>query len=988
MTSKKSYLSFFLIFLFSLSSFAYWQQDVKYDIKVKLNDNTHTLTAFQKLVYTNNSPDTLSYIYMHLWPNAYNDGTELADQILEDGKTLLYWGNKKYKGRIDSLDFQIDNKSIQWNIYNEYPDIAKLNLKSNLLPGESVTITTPFRVKLPVGKVSRFGHLEEIVSIDGEAPFNERSYQVTQWFPKPAVYDELGWHRLPYLNTGEFYSEYGEFNVEISVPKEYTLAATGNEIKRKEGKSYQTVSFQQKKIHDFAWFADNDWITENSQVILPHSGKTVKTSTKYKRSNRHLWRNSVNYIDSAIYYYSLWIGDYPYETCSAVDGGLTAGSGMEYPTITVIGESDNQFMLEEVILHEVGHNWFYGILGSNERVYPWMDEGINSYYERRYYEEVKQKAKLSDMIGNYLNAIVKDSIPPHKEFHALTYEYVASRNMDLPINLPANQYSELNYGAIVYAKAAISFNYLEKYLGKEKFDKIMHAYFNNWKFKHPDPKDLESLFTIKSGKNLDWFFKDLLNTSYLIDYKINNAGFNTITQQFEIDVTNKGDIASPIVISALRNRKVIKTVWYDGFNGRSKLVFPNEEYDEIVIDYYHDIPELNRNNNRFRMYDVFGKLEPIEASFFFNFDKNDKTQVFATPLLGYNNHDQLQLGFGFYNSIIKEKPFRFILMPQYAFGTNKLVGYGKLTYSLYPNDDFQKINFNLSHKKQGLDFGITNGAFSKTEYEVDFIIANKKDRSKVKSNFSARLSDVALEIDRRGSSRKSYLTFTYDRKNKRAIHPYEMNLMAQSFDQNWKVQGELNYHFNLNEKFEALDIRLFAGYFLENNNVGTERFRLTANNGRMIASSDLEQFAYNTHDYLFDDIMLGRFISNGYALASQQIYKSNGAFKVGYNLGLSSTWLGALNINIPTPLKKISFFADFGITQGILDDFEDKSINQPFLFDFGIQLNIVKNYFEIYFPLLYSEEFDNNYEVSGGVTNYLNKVKFMFNINELYNIYR
>lgn len=987
MSKNQLFLSF-LFCILNLSTFAYWQQDVKYDIQVKLDDNNHTLSAFQKLVYTNNSPDTLSHIYMHLWPNAYKDDTELADQILEDGKTLLYWGDKDYTGKIDSIDFRINNKSIQWRIYNEYPDIAKLELPTDLLPGQSVTITTPFRVKLPIGQVSRFGHLEEELQIDGEESFNERSYQVTQWYPKPAVYDDLGWHRLPYLNIGEFYSEYGEFNVEITFPKEYTIAATGDEVSRKENKSHLTVAFQQEKIHDFAWFVDNDWITEKSSISLPYSGRVVETMSKYKRSNRHLWRNSVNYIDSAIYYYSLWVGDYPYNTCSAVDGGLTAGSGMEYPNVTVIGETDNRFMLEEVILHEVGHNWFYGILGSNERVYPWMDEGINSYYERRYYEEVKKNATLADMIGEQLKVIVKDSIPAHKEYHALTYEYVASRNMDLPINLPANQYSELNYGAIVYAKAAISFNYLEKYLGKKAFDKIMQNYFEEWKFKHPSPEDLKSLFEKETGENLDWFFEDLLNTSYQIDYKINNAGFNPESKNFEIDVTNKGDIASPVVISATRNRKVVKTVWYEGFEGRSTLVFPNEEYDEIIIDYYHDIPEINRNNNRFRMYDLFGKLEPIEASFFFNFDKSDKTQIFATPLLGYNNHDQLQLGFGFYNSLIKEKPFRFILMPQYSFGTNKLIGYGKATYSLYPNDDFQKINFNLSHKKQGLDFGLANGAFSKTEYEVDFIIGKKNDRSNVKSNFSARLSDVTLEIDRRAKARKSYLTFTYDRKNKRAIHPYEMNLMAQSFEQNWKVQAELNYHFTISKKLEALDLRLFGGYFLENNNAGTERFRLTANNGRLIHSADLEQFSYNTHDYLFDQVMIGRFINNGHALASQQIYKNDGAFKVGYNLGLSSSWLGAVNLNIPTPVKFLSVFMDVGTTESIVDQYNDGSANSPILYDFGVQLNVVKKYFEIYFPLLYSEEFDNNYEISGGVTNYLNKVKFMFNINELYNIYR
>lgn len=984
MRSKIILLFIPLSFLFSLSSFAYWQQEVKYNIDVKLNDKNHTLSAFEKLVYINNSPDTLSCIYMHLWPNAYQDDTQLAKQLLEEKEILLYFNESKYKGKIDSLDFKVNNKTVLWGTILNYPDIAKLELLIDLLPGDSITITTPFRVKIPVGEVSRLGHIEGNIAIDGEV-FHEKSYQITQWYPKPAVFDSIGWHRLPYLNTGEFYSEYGSFNVNITTPTDYTIAATGNQTKIVKNGKLQTVTFQQNKVHDFAWFTDNDWITEESQVTLPYSGRVVKTISRYKRKNRHLWRNSVQFVDSAVYYYSLWVGDYPYKVCSAVDGGITAGGGMEYPTITVIGESSNIATLEEVILHEVGHNWFYGVLGSNERVNPWMDEGINSYYERRYYEQVKKDITLADVIGDYLKLIVKDSIPPNKEMHAITYEYLASRNKDLPINFSSVEYSRLNYGGIVYAKTAVAFNYLEKYLGKPVFDACMQEYYTNWKFKHPSPENLKAIFTNKTGKNLDWFFTDLLSTTYQIDYNLNNARFNEATRKFELVVTNKGDIPSPLVISAIRNHKVVKTVWYEGFEGKVILDFPNEEYDEIVIDYYHDIPEINRSNNRIRMYNIFGKIEPLEASFFFNFDKDEKTQIFATPIIGFNTHDNMQIGFGFYNSLIKEKPFRFMILPQYSFGTQRLVGSSKFTYSIYPSEDFQKINFNVFYKKQGLDFGLADGEFEKKEFEVNFLIANTNDKSPVKSKFSVKLSEVNLSIDRRGEQSKRYLTFNYNNVNKRVISPYEISLLAQSFDQSWKVQGEFKYQLTINKKNDKIDFRVFGGCFLEKNNVGTERFRLTAGNGNLIASSDLELFAYNTHDYLFDQAMIGRFDNSH--LSRQQIYNNDGAFKAGINYGLSSTWLLAANVVIPTPIKFISFFGDIGTNQRIINLYNDKTSTSPILYDFGVQLNIVKNYFEIYLPIKYSAEFENNYDLNG-INKYINKIKFMFNINELYNLYQ
>lgn len=974
---------FFFSLLSILDSQAYWQQGVQYNIDVKLNHTSNSISAFSSMMYINNSPDTLDHIFMHLWPNAYTENTALAKQILEEGITHLYFGEKTYQGNIDSLDFKVNNSSVEWAVNSDYNDIARIQLKSDLLPGDSILISTPFRVKIPLGEVSRIGYLGESSNSVSIA----HSFQLTQWYPKPAVYDTAGWHRMPYLSQGEFYSEFGSFNVNIKAHKDYTVAASGNLVETDKSGEYVSYKYTLKNVHDFAWFVDNQWVTEESEIQLPHSNRIVKTFSKYKASNYHLWENSVKLVDSAVYYYSLWIGDYPYDVCTAVDGGLTAGGGMEYPTITVIGDSENRNALEEVILHEVGHNWFYGILGSNERTFPWMDEGINSYYERRYYEEVRKDIHISDLFAPLLPLLVKDSIPPQSEFHSLMYDFTASRNSDQAINLPAPEYSSLNYGAIVYAKSAIAFNYLEKYLGKPVFDQCMRTYFNTWKFKHPAPVDLQNIFEKETGKDLMWFFDELLNTTGKIDYAIHSANFNEETKYIEVIVKNKGDISSPVVITAMLNGKAIKTIWYEGFNDIQTLLFPDGEYDEFVIDYYHDIPEINRSNNRLRLYNIFGKIEPFEATFFFNFEKNDKTQLYFSPITGYNQHDKLQLGFGVYNSTIKEKPFRFLLLPQYSFGTNRIVGSGKFTYSLYPDDDFQKINLNVFVKRQGLNFGIVDGQFTKKELEMDFIIANRNARSLIKSNFSVKLSQIDLEIDRRGSSTKNYLTFSYNLKNKKKINPYGLNLMAQAFDQNWKVQLESDYHLTLNKKLQTLDIRLFGGYFLENNSAGTERFRITAGNGSFLGTSDLENFLYNTHDYLFDQIMLGRFVNNSANLVSQQVYMNDGGFKSGVNPGLSGSWLTSANIVVPTPVKFIALFADIGMYQEGLKQYQDGNADSPILYDFGIQLNIVKNYFEIYLPLLYSKSIENNYETAGA-DKILNRIKFMFDINQLYNIYQ
>lgn len=949
---------------------AYYQQEVNYKIDVKLNTESKTLSAFEQITYINHSPDTLRKIYFHLWPNAYQSGTDLARQLKEDGNTFLYFSEEGYLGKIDSLSFSVDNQTAELQ-KTDKKDIAILQLNAPLLPGDSIFITTPFRVQIPYGEVSRLGHLDS-------------SFQITQWYPKPAVYDGE-WHAMPYLNQGEFFSEFGNFEVAIEYPNNYQIAATGDLSDISKTKNTTINTYKIENVHDFAWFADKHWIIEESKIKLPNSGRIVKTYTKYRPENADIWRNSVKDVDSAIYYYSLWVGDYPYSVCTAVDGGLTAGAGMEYPTITVLGGEATATDLEQVIIHEVGHNWFYGILGSNEREHPWMDEGINSYYERRYYEEVNP-SNFELKFNLPLTGIkLLDIAFPNKNLHHYNHDYSNSRALDIPINLSANSYSSINYGSIIYSKSAVAFNYLEKYLGKSVFDECMREYYQEWQFKHPSPDVLAEIFKRNTSKNLDWFFEDLLKTSYPIDYKINFAGYNYANDSFSVVVSNIGDIASPLVISALNNGEVVKTVWYDGFWDKKELIFPYGNYDEIIIDYHHDIPEINRKNNRFEVFNVLGQLEPLEAAFIFNTPKPEKTQIFFAPIAGYNNHDQLQLGLAAYNLGLIERPFRYLLMPQFSFGTNRLVGLGQLTYSMYPAEYFRKINVNFEYRRQGLNLGVVPGQTQKIEAGLNFVLNKKSDRSKLKSNIEARLTNASVSFDRRDLQYKNYITFDYNVENKKTINPYEGNIRLQTFDQNWKLQGEFKYSLTINKRLQSIDVRGFAGYFLQNVDAGRERFRVTAGNGTLIATDDLEQFDFNTHDYLFDEVMLGRFISNGVALARQQVYIDDAGFKSGINTGFANEWMGAVNITIPTPLKFLSIYSDFGIFDSVWDDFQSDRADSPIFYDYGLQLNIAKNYFEIYLPLGYSNQIENNYDINGADT-FTQRIKFMVNMNKLYDI--
>ncbi len=480
-----------VVCIFSVKSFCqqtYWQQKTDFKITVSLNDNNHTLTGYEVLDYYNNSPDTLHFIWMHLWPNAYkNDRTAFSDQLLQLGNTDFYFAKENQRGYINQLSFKVDKQSALMQDHPKHQDIVKLILPVPLAPGKKAKIETAFHEKLPYN-FSRGGHINQ-------------SYQITQWYPKPAVYDKNGWHEMPYLEQGEFYSDFGNFDVEITLPSKYIIAATGNLINETTDAANKTVHFVQDKVHDFAWFADKNFLVKDDTLQLDN--KIIKVTVYYLDSKTDIWKNSLAYIKNTLRTRSSWVGNYPYDAVSVVENAAPASGGMEYPMITLVDAGGLAAGLQRVIEHEVGHNWFYGILATNERSFPWMDEGMNTYYDRRY-AKTFYDAKQGNIFVPKNNFL-------HKRFPVYPQEFalqtVVKLKKDQPLNTTSEKFSELNYGLIAYEKAAEWMKLLENELGTAMFDNVMHAYYERWKFKHPYPEDFKAVAEQVSGKNMDALFE-------------------------------------------------------------------------------------------------------------------------------------------------------------------------------------------------------------------------------------------------------------------------------------------------------------------------------------------------------------------------------------------------------------------------------------------------------------------------------------------------
>src|SRR5690554_128098 len=589
------------------SSKEYFQQKVNYRISVTLNDSLHELSAYEEVQYTNNSPDTLLVLYFHLWPNAYsNNDTPLAKQIFSfSGKQKLF-KDPEPSGFIDSLEFRVDDLPVSWNLHPDTPDICEIRLNSPLLPGGEISITTPFHVKIPKGVTSRLGHIGQ-------------TYQITQWFPKPAVYDRNGWHPMSYLDQGEFYSEYGDFDVRITLPEHYTVAASGDlqdstELIRLDSLSAdtdwksirmlgktkkvpistttKTLHYTGENMHDFAWFADKHFNVMKGIIKLPESDRKVTIWVMLTARQSRLWQNALIYTNQAIMDFSHLIGDYPYNSFTLVQSPLSAGLGMEYPGLAVIGPTKNAWTLENVITHEIAHSWFYAALGFNERRFPFLDEGLSSTYEDRLMKDKYHDKKLweimlkSEKQAKFLHA---DKLPA-KALQELQWLIPVRNNSEQSLNLPSTDYNRFNYGQMIYSKASMGFTYLRAYMGDSLFDASMRDFYRQWRFKHPAPDDFRTAFEKPTEKDLSWFFDDFVSTTKRIDYKIVKI------EKQQLLVKNKGEMASPLILAGLSGDSTHFEKWIDGFTGERWIEIPKGDYTEIKIDPYHVMPERFRLN--------------------------------------------------------------------------------------------------------------------------------------------------------------------------------------------------------------------------------------------------------------------------------------------------------------------------------------------------------------------------------------------------------
>jgi len=952
----------------------YFQQEVNYQINVTLNDKLHELSASESIKYINNSPNTIQLLYFHLWPNGYsNNQTELAKQLFSiKGKQKLFNDPELY-GNMDSLDFKVDGKQVQWNLLPGQPDICQIILNSPLIPGNSITITTPFRVKIPKGITSRLGHIGE-------------SYQISQWYPKPAVYDHSGWHQMSNQDQGEFYSEFGSFDVSITLPSNYIVGATGNLQDIKEAKildrlaadttwtvnldtkndsfppsstQMKTLRYTGNQIHDFAWFADKRFHVLKGNVKLPESGREVTTWVMFTNQQAKLWKDAIPYLNNAIWHFSKWNGDYPYQSFTAVQSALSAGDGMEYPGITVIGLAKDAYGLDEVISHEIAHSWFYSALGSNERRYPFMDEGITSANEVRYMHERYPDKKLWETNVRNLKLAKFFHIDqmPVKLMRELEWLSQARDNLEQPINLHADDYNTLNYSLMIYNKAGTGFNYLRAYLGDSIYDSAMHEYFEKWKFRHPQPDDLQRVFESNTSKNLSWFFNDFIATTKRMDYKV--VGF----ANQKLRIRNKGELISPLVISGMIGDSICFEKWVDGFKGQQWIDIPSGNYSELKIDPRHVTPEIFRLNNNIRTTGFFPKADPISTQLYFSLEDPEKRHLMYFPALNWTRENGLMIGTAIHNGFLTPKPFEYFVMPFYAFHNSDLAGFGRISYNIMPYDKLiRKAKISLEGTQFGAP-GNQNYRKIKAGLELNFrsSLKNNSVTQKAYGNLIAASSLFRI-IHQEKATMSNYLQFGYQLEKTGNINPFNLLVSSESGQSFLKTSVEFNYRLSYYGKKKGLDIRLFAGTMLKSD-PDIPFYSLSAS-GR----GGLEQ-------YLYEGTFPDRFSVFPNTFWSRQMSFSEGDLVSPVNTQLGySNWLVSLSFTSNLPGKISRFPIKLFVNILLNDHGTGTGNNSPFFYEAGLKAGLW-NFFEIYIPLVVS----GNIQSMNG--SFRDRIRLVFNLD-------
>ena len=919
-----------LILFISVSS-AFGQHTMQ--IEAVLNVDSNTITINQSIDYHNSSEDSLSELYFNDWTSSFSSPTTpLANRFVEEFNNDLLSVKPKDRGFTEITKIKNSNGIIIDYLYPEnHPDIFKVKLETALLPNTTTTLHFEYTLQIQNNRFTGFG-----VTKNGD-------YYLNYWYFSPAVYENSQWKLYSNKNIEDYYTPPSSVNLNITVPETYKVASELNLKSTQINQEKNTFKFSGKKRMDCRLY-----IKKTPFFRFNVHNLNIITESHKKISNL----NQIDVFKKVVGFLNAKLETYPQDNLLITDTDLN-----KYPIYGLniipdfLAPFSKQFKYELNILKNLTRLYLKRHLKINPREEFWLQAGFENFilmkYVEHFYKNEKLIGKLSNVWGikSYNLAKLK-----FNEQYPLTYLHMVRTGRDQALKTPKDELLKFNTNLSSKYKAALGLLYLEDFIGNSSVEEWIKSFVNETDKTLLTTKRFRNYLNTKTSKNIDWFFDSYLTNSQQIDYKITKA--KSTKDSIYFTVKNKKNGQRPISLFMLKDGKVISKQWLTEIGFKKQFVVPNNLADKFVLNYDQKVPEFDLRNNWKSISGNSLINKPLQLRFFKDVESPHDNQLYFLPIIEYKNiYDGLNLGMNINNKGVLNKPFLFGISPAYSINSNALTGFAKVIHNTFFEDqNLYNINFGMT---------ITHSSFAESAFvtkTVPFVNFNFRNATDLRSNELKSLSlryigiekdFVEIEDDVAIAPPYKVFNIRYIDGNNDFKKYYKWFLDAQLSDD----FGKLSFNYEMrrrSNKNQFYNLRVYAGAFLYS--------KIPSNEQNFDFALD------RPTDYLFDYNYLGQFESTG--IFSQQLIIAEGGFKSKLDTAFANQWLTSLNASASI-WKYVQAYGDVGLLK-------NKGQKPLFVYDAGIRLNLITDYFEIYFP------FYSNLGWEIDQAQYSQKIRFIF----------
>jgi len=900
-------------------------------LKATLEAESKDINIQQEFTYQNSSKDTLHELYFNDWTNAYSDKkTALAKRFAEDFKKSLHLALPEERGSTQIFgmaDFEF--RALSWK-RTKSKDLIRIELNNPLPPGESLKMYFTYTVNLPPNKYTPYGY------------DSRGDYYLKDWYLSPAVYNGT-WQLYSNKNLEDLYTGNTNTNINFTFPDSLFLGTNFNEVNITQYPTKQVASLkgEDRKSCDIILNTRNKFIKHVTPYLIV---VTDIQSGKYDEISQGI---SINRITQFIHDN---LGDFPYEQLlvSEIDFNKNPLYGLnQLPSF--IRPYQEQFQFEMKFLKTALLSYLRETLFLNPRKEQWVSDAIVNYlminFVDTYYPDQKLLGKLSSiwLVRNFHLAQMS-----FNDQYPFLYMLTARKNLDQRLTTPKDSLIKFNQKIANTYKAGLGLSYLAAYSSPEEINKGIKDFYKNYQLKPVTPEDFEKTVKANVSKDVSWFFDTYVNTDKRIDFKIKKV--IKTDDSLQVILKNKTGTNVPISLFGLRNDSIISKYWFSNITVLDTVPIPNKMEDRLVLNYDQKIPEFNQRDNWKSMNGFLSSNKKLQLQFLKDSENPYYNQIFYMPVAGFNVYDGLSPGLRLTNKTLLERPFIFAFAPSFGLKEKAFVGFGGFNYRKYLSKSGLYI-MNVSLNASSYHFQ-TNSRYSTITPSIGFgwrpddLISNE--RKSLVFRYVNVLRDIDPSLTIETDPDYSVFNVRYNHHNNGIINYFSWFADAQYSTDFTKLAPNLEYR-KLFDNNRQLNLRFFAGKFIRNE-----------------TNSDFFSFALDRPtDYLFDYSYLGRSEESG--ITSQQIIIAEGGFKSQLENPFANDWIATTNASFNL-WRWIELYGDLGYVK-------NKGFDPRFVYDSGVRLNLVTDYFELYFPL-YS---NNGWEIAQ--PGYDQKIRFVVTLS-------